>query len=62
MASNSPGLVDFAYQASEFCFNLPDGQVMIFEEYSNKRTVKSASLLVEMTSVKMIFFAPCDYY
>ena len=32
--SDSLGLLDFAIQASEFCFsNLPDGQVMSFEQF-----------------------------
>ena len=33
VVSNSPGLVDFAIGlASDSVFNLPDGQVMFFEE------------------------------
>ena len=31
--SNSPGLVDFAIRLVNSVFNLPDGQVMFFEEF-----------------------------
>ena len=31
--SNSPGLVDFAIGLVNSVFNLPDGQVMFFEEF-----------------------------
>ena len=56
--SNSPGLVDFVIGLMNSVFNLPDGQVMFFEQYylNNRRTVKSILLvkkllgLVEMTS------------
>ena len=56
VVSNSPGLVDFAIGLVNSVFNLPDGQVMFFEEFDNKRTVKLILLvkkllgLVEMTS------------
>ena len=30
---NSPGLVDFAIRLLNSVFNLPDGQVMFFEEF-----------------------------
>ena len=32
VVSNSPGLVDFAIGQVNSVFNLPDGQVMFFEE------------------------------
>ena len=32
VVSNSPGLVDFAIGLVNSVFNLPDGQVMFFEE------------------------------
>ena len=53
--SDSPGLVDFAIRLVNSIFNLPDGQVMFFEE-SYYRTVKSILLvkkffgLVKVTS------------
>ena len=31
--SDSPGLVDFAIRLVNSVFNLPDGQVMFYEEY-----------------------------
>ena len=31
--SDSPGLVDFAIGLVKSVFNLPDGQVMLFEEF-----------------------------
>ena len=69
--SDSPGLVDFAIRLVNSVFNLPDGQVMFYEEFEQKN--KTFLGLVEMTSglvnasfslpewqaVKMIFFAPC---
>ena len=33
VASNSPGLVDFAIGLVNSVFNLPTGQVMFFEEF-----------------------------
>ena len=54
--SDSPGLVDFAVGLVKTVFNLPDGQVMFFENSKNRRSVKSILLdekllgLVEMTS------------
>ena len=33
VVSNSPGLVDFAIGLLKSVFNLPDGQVMFFEEF-----------------------------
>ena len=54
VVSDSPGLVDFAVGLVNSVSNLPDGQVMFFED--NRRTVKSILLvkkfwgLVEMTS------------
>ena len=56
VASNSPGLVDFAIGLVNSVSNLPDGQVMFYEEFNNRGTVKSILLvkkfwgLVEMMS------------
>ena len=33
VVSDSPGLVDFAIWLVNSVFNLPDGQVMLFEEF-----------------------------
>ena len=33
VVSDSPGLVDFAIGLMKSVFNLPDGQVMFFEEF-----------------------------
>ena len=33
VASDSPGLVDFAIELVKSVFNLPNGQVMFFEEF-----------------------------
>ena len=33
VASDSPGLVDFAIGLVNSVYNLPDGQVMVFEEF-----------------------------
>ena len=33
VVSDSPGLVDFAIRLVNSVFNLPDGQVMFYEEY-----------------------------
>ena len=33
IVSDSPGLVDFAIGLVNFVFNLPDGQVMFYEEF-----------------------------
>ena len=33
MVSHSPGLVDFTIALVNSVFNLPDGQVMFFEEF-----------------------------
>ena len=52
----SPGLVDFAIGLVNSVSNLPDGQVMFYEEFNNRRTMKSILLvkkfwgLVEMMS------------
>ena len=54
--SDSPGLVDFAIGLVKTVFNLPNGQVMFFENSKNRRSVKSILLdekllgLVEMAS------------
>ena len=66
VVSDRPGASGFCYRASEFCFYLPDGQVMFFKEFKKRRTVKSILLvkkflgLVEMTSglVNTIFSLP----
>ena len=71
VVSDSPGLVDFAIRLVSSVFNLPDGQVMFYEEFEYEKNKKFLGL-VEMTSglvnasfslpewqaVKMIFFAP----
>ena len=71
--SDSPGLVHFAIGLVNSFFNLPDGQVMFYEEFEWQKNKKFLGL-VEMTSglvnasfslpewqaVKMIFFAPCN--
>ena len=43
--SDSPGLVDFAIGLVNFVFNLPDGQVMFFEQFEYKKNceINSAS-------------------
>ena len=70
--SSSPGLVDFAIGLVNSVSNLPDGQVMFYEEFELQKNKKFWGL-VEMTTglvnasfslpewqaVKMIFFAPC---
>ena len=33
VVSNSPGLVDFAIKLDNYVFDLPDGQVVFFEEF-----------------------------
>ena len=38
---DSPGLVDFAIGLVNSVFNLPNRQVMFYEEFNNRRTVKS---------------------
>ena len=54
--SDSPGPVDFAIGLVNSVFNLPDGQVMFFEEFDEQKNceINSASRkvlgLVEMTS------------
>ena len=64
--------MDFAIALVNSVFNLPDGQVMFYEEFELQKNKKVLGL-VEMTSglvnasfslpkwqaVKMIFFAPC---
>ena len=37
VVSDSPGLVDFAIGLMNYVFNLPDGQVMFFEEFKKKK-------------------------
>ena len=74
VVSNSPGLVYFAIWLVNSVFNLPDRQVMFFEEFELQKICEISWLgLVEMMSglvnasfslpewqaVKMIFFAPC---
>ena len=54
--SDSPGLVDFAIRLVNSVFNLPDGQIMFFEEFEKQKNceINSASQnvfgVVEMTS------------
>ena len=45
VVSDSTGLVDFAIGLVNSVFNLPDGQVMFFENSINRRTVKSIMLV-----------------
>ena len=42
--SDSPGLVDFSIGLVNSVFNLPDGQVMFFEEFESQKNceIKSA--------------------
>ena len=53
--SDSPGLVDFAIGLVNSVFNLPDGQVMFFEEFEQQKNCEinsarqKAFALVEMT-------------
>ena len=74
VVSDSPGLVDFAIRLVNCVFNLPDGQVMFFEEseWQKNCEINSASQKFEMMSglenasfslpkwqaVRMIIFAP----
>ena len=72
VVSDSPGLVDFAIGLVNSVLNLPNGQVMFYEEFEKQKNKKFLGL-VEMTSglvnasfslpewqaVKVIFFAPC---
>ena len=37
VVSDSPGLVDFAIRLVNSIFNLPDGQVMFFEEFKQQK-------------------------
>ena len=43
--SDCPGLVDFAIRLVNSAFNLPDGQVMFFEEFDEQKNceINSAS-------------------
>ena len=56
MVSDSPGLVDFAIGLVNSVFNLPDGQVIFFEEFEKQKNceinsaVQKAFGLAEMTS------------
>ena len=56
MVSDSPGLVDFAIGLVNSVFNLPDGQVIFFEEFEKQKNceinsaLQKAFGLVEMTS------------
>ena len=56
MVSDSPGLVDFAIGLVNSVFNLPDGQVIYFEEFEKQKNCEINSArqrafgLVEMTS------------
>ena len=56
MVSDSPGLMDFAIGLVNLVVNLPDGQVIFFEEFEKQKNceinsaVQKAFGLVEMTS------------
>ena len=56
VVSVSPGLVDFAIGLVNSVFNLPDGQVIFFEEFEKQKNceinsaLQKAFGLVEMTS------------
>ena len=56
VVSDSPGLVDFAIGLVNSVFNLPDGQLIFFEEFEKQKNceinsaVQKAFGLVEMTS------------
>ena len=55
VVSHSPGLVDFAIGLVNSVFNLPDRQVMFYEEFNKRRTVKSILLAKEFLGlVKMM--------
>ena len=43
VVSDSPGLVDFAIGLVNSVFNLPDGQVMFFEEFDQQKNCKIIS-------------------
>ena len=71
--SDSPGLVDFAIGLVNSVFNLPDGQVMFLEKFKLQKNCEINLLietflglvemmlgLVNVSSVKMTFFAPCS--
>ena len=40
VVSDSPGLVDFAIRLVNSVFNLPNGQVMFFEEFDQQENCK----------------------
>ena len=42
--SDSPGLVDFAIGLVNSVFNLPDGQVMFFEEFEKQKNCENNSV------------------
>ena len=56
MVSDSPGLVDFAIVLVNSVFNLPDGQVIFFEDFEKQKNceinsaLQKAFGLVEMMS------------
>ena len=56
MVSDSPGLVDFAVGLVNLVVNLPEGQVIFFEEFEKQKNCEINSALpkafglVEMTS------------
>ena len=43
VVSDSPGLVDFAIGLVTSVFNLPDGQVMFFEEFEQQKNCETNS-------------------
>ena len=74
VASDSPGLVDFAIGLVNSVLNLPNGQVKYVEEFNLQKNCEINSVLVEMTfglinasfslpkwqAVKMTFLAPWE--
>ena len=45
VVSNSPGLVDFAIGLVNSVFNLPDGQVIFFEDFKKQKNCEINSAL-----------------
>ena len=43
VVSDSPGLVDFAIRLVNSVFNLPNGQVMFFEEFESQKNCETNS-------------------
>ena len=55
VASDSPGLVDFAIGLVNSVFNLPDGQVIFFRNSNNRRTVINPAHQIFFRLVEMTF-------